>query len=110
MELLLATVLLSVGLVALVNAFSIGLSESSQAKHFSLAKNLAEEKLEELRNLSYVGIIDEAKAPITGFSNYQRQVRVTQAQAGLKQIEIDVFWQDKGGEASISVYSLASDI
>ena len=110
LELLLATVLLSMGLVGLVNAFSMALIESSQAKYFSVAKNLAEEKLEEIRNLSYGGIIDEAKAPVIGFSDYQRQVRSTQPQPGLKQIQIDVFWQARGGETSISIYSLVSDI
>jgi prepilin-type N-terminal cleavage/methylation domain-containing protein len=111
LELLLATVLLSIGLVGLVNVFSIGLTESSQAKYFSVAKNLAEEKLEEIRNLSYGNILDQpTRESVSGFPDFERQVHVSNAQDNLKNIQIDVFWQDKAGEVSISVYSLVSDI
>ncbi len=114
-ELLLAIVLLSIGLVALVNAFSTGLLESSEAKHFAVAKNLAEERLEEIRNLSYANVllIPGTREPVLGFEDFDRQVNVTDTQPvvpGLKQVQIDVFWQAKGGEVSISLYSYVSDI
>lgn len=109
-ELLLAIVLLSIGLVALVNAFSTGLLETSEAKHFAVAKNLAEEKLEQIRNISYAAVVSEARSFVSGFVDYERQLQVSQAQAGLKQVQIDVFWQAKGGEVSISLYSYMSDI
>lgn len=110
LELLLATVLLSVGLVGLVNAFSIGLTGSSQAKQLAVAKNLAEERLEDIRNLLYINVVDEARAPIAGFADYEREVSVSDIQSGLREVQIDVFWPAKGGEASISLWSYVSDI
>ncbi|MEW6008536.1 MAG: prepilin-type N-terminal cleavage/methylation domain-containing protein [Candidatus Omnitrophota bacterium] len=112
-ELLIACVLLSIGLVGLINAFSIGFSQSGQAKQYAVAKNLAEEKLEEIRNLSYANVSLEPRAPVLGFSDFERQVNVGDATPivpGLKQVQIDVFWQAKGGEVSISLYSYVSDI
>ena len=114
LEILLATVLLSIGLVGLVNAFSIGLSESSQAKQYTVAKNLAEEKLEEIRNTSYANVVIESPAvPVSGFLDYRREVLVSeipQPGSGLKELQINVFWQAKGGEVSISLASYVSNI
>ncbi len=109
-ELILAAALLTIGLVSLINAFSIGLSQGSGAKDLMLAKNLAENKLEEIRNVSYSNVVSESKAAIPGFLGFQRQVQIEVAQPGLKQIRIDIFWQAKNKEASISLYSFVSDI
>jgi len=110
LELLLATVLLSIGLVGLVNSFSIGLSESTQAKEFAQAKNLLEEKLEDIRNLTFANVANETRAQVPDFSDYEREVQVSAIQSGLKEVQIDVFWQAKGGEVSISLASYVSDI
>lgn len=110
LEILLATVLLSIGLVGLVNAFSIGLSESVEAKHFAVVKNLAEEKLEEIRNLTYTNVVTEARAQVPGFTDYEHEVQVSEIQTGLKEVQIEIFWQTKGGEVSISLASFVSDI
>lgn len=109
-ELILAAALLTIGLVSLINVFSMGLAQSLGAKDLMLAKNLAESKLEEIRNISYASVISESKAVIPGFAPYQRQVQIVVLQSGLKQIQIDVFWQTKNNEASISLYSFVSDI
>jgi Tfp pilus assembly protein PilV len=109
-ELILAAALLTIGLVSLINAFSIGLTQGSGAKDLMLAKNLAESKLEEIRNISYANVVSESKAVIPGSSGYQRQVQIVVVQPGLKQIRIDVFWPAKNNEASISLHSLVSDI
>lgn len=113
LEVLLATLLLSIGLVGLINVFSIGLSESVEAKHFALAKNLTEEKLEEIRNLSYTNVVTEPRADVSGFSGYQREVLVSEipeSDSGLKEVQINLFWDAKGGEVSISLHSYVSDI
>lgn len=109
-ELLLATILLTIGLVSLMNIFSLGFSQSGQSKEFLVAKNLLEAKLEEMRNVEYSAVVPEVKAPITGFLEYQRQVEVSTLQPGLKQVRIDVFWQAKGAETSISLTTFVSDI
>lgn len=109
-ELILAAALLTIGLVSLINAFSIGLSQGSGAKDLMIAKNLAESKLEEIRNSSYANVVSESKAVVPGLPAYQRQVRIEVLQTGLKQIQVDVFWQAKNGEASISLCSFVSDI
>lgn len=112
-ELLIACVLLTIGIVGLINAFSIGFSEKLQAKQYALAKNLAEEKLEEIRNLSYSAIVSEARSSVSGFVDFDREVSVTDTEPivpGLKQVQIDVFWQAKGGEVSINLHSYVSDI
>ncbi len=110
LELLMATMLLSIGLVGLLSVFSIGLSQSGQAKQYAQAKNLTEEKLEEIRNLSYLNVVNEARAQVPSFSDYEREVQAWEIQSGLKEVQIDVFWQEKGGEVKTSLYSYVADI
>lgn len=109
-ELLLATILLTIGLVSLMNIFSLGFSQSGQSKDFLVAKNLLEAKSEEIRNVGYPAVVPEEKAPIAGFPGYERQVDVSIVQSGLKQVRIDVFWQVKGGETNITLTTFVSDI
>ena len=90
LEILLATVLLTGCSVFLLQAVSIGIFGGGINETELIAVNLAQEKVESIRNTAYAGISNEAKAVISGFSAFQREVVVITPQTNLKQVAVNV--------------------
>lgn len=74
-----------------------------------VANNLAQEKMEEVRNKTYSSIANEAKAAVTGFPVFQREVVVTTPQSNLKQVHVNVYWFNKSSELSTSLVTYVSN-
>lgn len=110
LEVLLTVVLLVSGWVALSQALSTGLFASGQNEAELIAVKLAQEKIEEVRNLSYAAIANEAKAVVSGYPAFQREVKITIPQANLKQIEVAVYWFSKATELNTSLITYVSAI
>ena len=110
LEILLTITLLVVGLASLVSATSLILSSGGINESELTAKNLAEEKIETLKNTSYSSITNEAKAPVSGFSAFQREIVVTTPITSLKQITVTVYWYHKASELSTAWVTYRSDI
>ena len=110
LEIMLAILLLGTGLAVLLQVVSAGLFAGGVNENEIIAANLAQEKIEELRNASYAGIADEIKAVVTGFPAFQRSVSVTTPQAGLKQVSVTVYWFAKASEMSINMVTYVSDV
>ncbi|MCQ9206421.1 MAG: prepilin-type N-terminal cleavage/methylation domain-containing protein [Omnitrophica bacterium] len=105
LEVMIAIVLFGVGIVAVVSLLSSGMAGALDAENTAIAVNLAQERMEEIRNLTYANIVNEAKAVVTGFSVFQREVVVTEPETNLKQVTVTVYWTHKGGEAEVPLVS-----
>lgn len=103
LELLLTFVLFTAGFLALSQALTLGLAVSGTNEDLLVGINLAQEKLEELRNKSYSSVASETKAAVSGFSAFQREVTVTTPQTNLKQVTVTVYWNHKSSEISTSL-------
>ena len=103
LETLIAILLLSIGATALIWAFSAGLFASTDADNVDLALNVAQAKMEEIKNTSYSGIASAAKAAVPGVSGFQQSVNVTVVYTGLKQVDVTVYWSPQGVETNISL-------
>jgi len=110
LEVMLAILLFGTGLVFLLQIVNTGLFVGGQNEDTVIAANLAQEKIEESRNAAYAVIVSEAKAVVTGFPVFQRQVDVTTPQAGLKQISVTVYWFAKNTETSTNMVTYVSDV
>lgn len=124
-ELLIAIVLIVVGLVALMGAMSAGICADAALEYRLTALNLANEKLEELKDDGYSHAnLDPASSPFTeafisGFDFIeQRQWTVDYVDAnlstsvsdtGLKDVTVEVQWTQKGGTQSVAVETLIGD-
>jgi type II secretory pathway pseudopilin PulG len=109
LEVLLSIVLLSAGLLALIWLLSFSFAASSEPESLLLATNLGRARIEELRNLDFdSGLVNETKATVDDFANFQREVTVTPLQTGLKQISVKVYWQHKGTQQNIELVSYFS--
>ena len=110
LEVLLAVILFTVGFTALLQAMSVGLFAGGENENELVAVNLAQEKIEELRNKSYSAITNETKAVVAGFPAFAREAVITIPQTSLKQVSVNVYWYSKSNELNTSVVTYVSDI
>ena len=109
LEILITIVILTVGIVIIVGLFGTGLVSSFDAENTTIAMNLAQRRMEEVRNLNFTtGIVDEAKAEIDGFPGFQREVEVTEPETDLKEVRVTVYWTCKGEEVSVPLVTYIS--
>jgi type IV pilus assembly protein PilV len=111
LEILLALLLFSAGLVAIAGLYGTALDSGQDAEQTSIAVNLAQKRMEEIRNLSYASIVNESKtALVSPFTAYSRSVTAAELMnpVGLKQVTVTVYWNIKGRETSISLVTYVS--
>src|SRR3990167_1327300 len=70
LEVMMAVVLMVSGFLSLSWAMSVGLFAGGDNENTLIAINLAQEKMEEIRNKSYANALNEAKAAVSGFSSF----------------------------------------
>lgn len=124
-EVLIAIILIVSGLVVLMQVMSVAIFADSTLEYRLTALNLANEKLEELKDDGYSHAnLDPASSPFTeafisGFNFVdQRQWTVDYVDAnlstsvsdtGLKDVTVQVQWTQKGGTQSVAVETLIGD-
>ncbi len=124
-ELLIAIVLAATGLMVLMQLMGVAIFADSNLEYSLIALNLANEKLEELKDNDYNDPnLDPASSPFTeasisgfGFID-QRQWTVDYVDAdlstsvsdtGIKDVTVEVQWTQKGGTQSVAVETLIGD-
>lgn len=111
-ELVIALMLLSAGVVTMMELFHRAHLAVADAESALTATHLAQRRLEELRNAAYAGLTNEAKASIgspSGYSRFSRQVTVTMPYTNLKQIVVTVYWSTPLGEVNVSLQTYRSN-
>lgn len=124
-EILITIVIIVVGLIVLMRAISTGIFADANLEYRLTALNLANEKLEELREDGYSHTnLDPASSPFTeasvsGFDFVdQRQYTVgyldanlnsTTGDTGLKDVAMEVQWTQKNDTLSVQVQTLIAD-
>ena len=110
LEILITIVLLTAGLTSILRAMSMGMAaESSVAgsENNAIAKYLAQEKLEEIKDASSYANIDSfvaTKAALSGdYSNFERAVTVS---GDPKEVNVIVYWIVNSIEQSIDLVTL----
>ncbi len=109
-ELLIAIVLIVGGLVALMGAMSAGICADAALEYRLIALNLANEKLEELKDSDYSLVTYATESSISGFSwVYDRIVTVSEVDTGLKNVQVEVRWTQKSITQSVAVETYIAD-
>lgn len=113
LEMLLALVLLAVGTIALVELLQKANQGIGGGENVLIATQLAQSRMEELRNTAYSSLSDESAASISspsGFTRFTREVDVTQLHSDtLRQIDVTVSWAAPGGTADVTLQNYRSD-
>ena len=74
LEILIAIVFFTVGVIAVAWLFTSGLVGSIDAENTTIAMNLAQRKMEEIRNLNFASVAAEIRAEVSDFPGFEREV------------------------------------
>ena len=122
-EILIAIILAATGLMVLMQLMGVAIFADSNLEYRLTALNLANEKLEELKDDSYshanLNTGTHTESSISGFDFVdQRQWTVDHVDAnlntsvsdtGLKDVTVEVQWMQKGGTQYVAVETLIGD-
>ncbi len=122
-EMLIAIILAATGLMVLMQLMGVAIFADSNLEYSLIALNLANEKLEELKDDGYshanLNTGTHTESSINGFDFAdQRQWTVNYVDAnlstsvsdtGLKDVTVEVQWMQKGGTQSVAVETLIGD-
>ncbi|MCK5580670.1 MAG: prepilin-type N-terminal cleavage/methylation domain-containing protein [Candidatus Omnitrophica bacterium] len=110
LEVLITIVLLVVGLVSVLEVFSVGIFADADVENHTTALYLAQEKMEEVHSASSYAAIDDfasARTNLGGdFADFDREVTVS---GDPRQVNVIVAWDVKGVDQSINLVSLFTD-
>ena len=110
---MLAVILFAVGMVAVIEVMQRSQAVTTDGENILIATQLAHRRFEELRNVAYGSLVDEAKASIaspSGFGRFSRAVTVTTPTTNLKQLVVTVSWNAPGGEASVALQTYRANV
>jgi hypothetical protein len=80
-----------------------------------IATALAQEKMEEIRNVPYASVLPEARAQVPNYASFDREVLVVNAPVSspnpnLEQVTVNIYWNGKTGDVKISLVTYVSNI
>ena len=112
-ELMIAVLLLVGGVAATAFMFGKGMAATTDTEMLEQGVALAQEKMENLRGTTFASIASEAKATISGWTEFSRDVVVSQpagTNTDFKQAVVTVYWQTTTGEVSTSLTSYVANV
>ncbi len=110
LEGMLTIVLLVVGVSVVFRIFSIGYSADSGMDYRAVALNLCQEEIEAIKDEAIYADIDtyamDRTSMLGDFSEFDKEVVVA---GDPKQVDVIVYWNDKGQDQNIELVSLFAD-
>ena len=107
LEVLATIVFFTLGFVALIQAFSTGMRAATDVENEDLALNIAQAKMEELKNTTFAGLASSGPTADANFSNYNVTVSVTGTDP--KQIDVTVDWNVQGSSTNVVLTTLRAN-
>jgi len=108
LEILITIIILTIGVTALASAFSSGLLSSTDVEDVDLALNIAQAKMEEIKNTAFASLTDSGPTADANFSNFNVTVDAAEGDNPM-QVDVTVAWNAKGGQPSITLTTLVVD-
>ena len=94
LEVMFAVVLFALGTIAIMELLHRAQAGTADGENSLMALHLAQQRMEELRNIAYASLADESAAAVSGFSQFCRAVDVTanSPQTNLTRVVTTVSW------------------
>ena len=108
LEFMIAMIIFTAGLIAVVQAFNAGFLSSEDASNVDLALNIAQAKMEQIKNSSFSSIADSGPAADANFSNFNLTVNAAEGQNPMR-VDVTVNWNVKGGQANVALTSMVTN-
>ena len=96
LEILITIIILTIGVIALTSAFSSGLLSSSDAENVDLALNIAQAKMEEIKDAGYASLADSGPTADVNFPRFDVTVDVG-VPADPRQVDVTIGWETQSG-------------
>jgi prepilin-type N-terminal cleavage/methylation domain-containing protein len=106
-ELMITVTVLACGIIPVIAILSSAMRVEQIAEGQVIALQLAQEQVEAFKDTAFASIVASARAPVTGFTAYERKVEVSGADP--KDVKVTVYWTVKGEEQSISLETLITN-
>ena len=110
LEILITILLIAAGFAFILQAASIGIFAGGENESELVAVNLAQEKMEDMRNKIYANVTLETKTAVPGFSAFKREVVIDIPHSNLKQVSVNVYWFVKDKEENVGLVTYVSNI
>lgn len=109
LETVMAVVLLGVAVLGLTYWQASIIRANTYAEQLTVAANLAQERMEELKLEPFVAVLLESPAPVPGYPPYTRWIEVTQISSTLKEVHVKVAWtMASGATREVELVTLVS--
>jgi len=112
-ELMIAILLLVGGIASATFMMSRGMFAAADTETVEQAVALAQEKIENLRGTAFASIANEAKAAVSGWTGFSREVVVSQpagTNSDFKQVVVTVYWTPGDAEISTSLTTYVANV
>jgi prepilin-type N-terminal cleavage/methylation domain-containing protein len=107
-EILISLVLLTVGIISITSAFSTGISASGDSQNVATALNIAQKKMEAIKNTAFANISSSGPSADPVFSDFNSAVSAAIGQNPMR-VDITVSWRAKAGDTSITLTTLVAN-
>ena len=108
LEVLVAIVIFTIGVTALMQALSAGIFATSDVEDVRLALNIAQDKMEEINNTSFASIADSGPTPDSNFTKFSVTVAAATGNNPM-QVDVTVSWNVKGKTANVALTTLVAN-
>lgn len=108
LEVLIALIIITAGTLAIIQAFSSGLLASGDVENVDLALNIAQAKMEQIKDTSFASLADSAPIADLNFPDFTVALNVAEGQDPMR-AEVTVAWNVKGGQANVTLTSLLTN-
>ena len=96
LEILITIIILTIGVIALTSAFSSGLLSSADIENVDLALNIAQAKMEEIKDAGYASLADSGPTQDANFPRFDVTVDAG-VPADPRQVDVVVEWETQSG-------------
>jgi type II secretion system protein I len=108
LEVIVSLVVLTTGLVMVMEAFTVGLRASAAADRRTMAALLLQDKMEELKKEPLLTAGSDEGDFGEDFADYNWRVDISETETpGLVHVEVTVMWEGRRGEDELGLITLA---
>ena len=107
-EVLVAMVILSVGLLGTAALITGIINSNKLSNRISTATVLAQDKMEEIKSVSYSNAVSETRAFMSSpYDKYEREVTVVDnsPSSGMKTVTVKVYWESSKSVSLVTILS-----
>lgn len=108
LEVLIAAVIFTIGVTAIIWALNSGIYAAGGIENVDLALNIAQAKMEEIKNTAFGNLTDSGPAADANFPRFSTTVNVAEGQNPM-QADVTVAWPVKGGSTSVTLTTLVAN-